>query len=204
MIAAYNVGTLGNFLLGLAVGRLGWIQDVPAHRKALKRMLGWGTLTSIISFAIVALARHFFGRKGPAMEANLAMSIVVPILRNVFTLALAVVYMSAFALLFQRHFFRRVMSTLAPVGRMAVSNYFAQSAIGLFVFCGVGLGHIGDLRPRWIVVMPMAMFIVQMVFSWVWLRHFRFGPVEWISRSLTYGKLQSMRYPKASSTEVQS
>jgi uncharacterized protein len=84
---------------------------------------------------------------------------------------------------------------------MAVTNYFAQSAIGLFVFSGIGLGRMGDLRPRWMVVMPLAMFVVQMVCSWLWLRHFRFGPVEWVSRSLTYGKMQPMRLPKIASSD---
>jgi uncharacterized protein len=72
MIATYDVGTLGNFLLGLAVGRLGWFQDVPAHRKAFKRLLGWSALTSILSFAIVALARHFMGSKNSPIAGKLA------------------------------------------------------------------------------------------------------------------------------------
>lgn len=203
MIASYNVGTLGNFLLGLAVGRLGWFQDVPAHRTAFKRLLGWSALASILSFAIVALARHFTGGKGP-MHDNLAMGIFMPLLNNIRTLAFALFYMSAITLLYQRRFFHRIFSIYAPAGRMAVTNYFAQSAIGLFVFCGIGLGRMGDLRPRWMVVMPIVMFVVQMVCSWLWLRHFRFGPVEWISRSLTYGKMQPMRLPKASPSEIAS
>lgn len=201
MIASYNVGTLGNFLLGLAVGRLGWFQDVSAHRTAFKRLLGWSALASILSFAIVALARHFMGGKGP-MHDNVAMGIFMPLLNNIRTLAFALFYMSAITLLYQRRFFHRIFSIYAPAGRMAVTNYFAQSAIGLFVFCGIGLGRIGDLRPRWMVVMPMVMFGVQMACSWLWLRHFRFGPVEWISRSLTYGKMQPMRLPQSSSSEI--
>jgi uncharacterized protein len=198
MVASYNVGTLGNFLLGLAVGRLGWFQDVPAHRTAFKRVLGWGALATIVSLGIMIGTRLLMGDKAK-MHENLAISIFMPVMRNVSMLALALVYMSAFALLFQRDFFRRILSAYAPVGRMAVTNYFAQSAIGLFVFCGIGLGRMGDLRPRWMIVMPIVMFAVQMGCSWLWLRHFRFGPVEWISRSLTYGKMQPMRLPKASS-----
>jgi uncharacterized protein len=193
---AYNVASLGNFLLGLAVGRLHWFQDVAAHRQAFKRLLGWSALTSVLSFVIVAVARHFAGAPNP-MKANIPMGIFVPILRHVSTLSLALVYMSAITLLYQRDFFRRILSIYAPVGRMAVSNYFAQSAIGLFFFCGIGLGFMGDLRLRWLVGMPLVMFGGQMIFSWIWLRHFRFGPVEWLTRSLTYGKLQPMRIVKS-------
>lgn len=197
---SYNVSTLGNFLLGLAVGRLQWFQDVPAHRQAFKRMLGYGLLVTILSVVIFGAVRHFMGATSPA-KLPIAMTIFMPILRNISTLALALVYMSAIALLYQRHFFRRLLSIYAPAGRMAISNYFAQSAIGLFVFCGIGLGVMGDLRPRWLVGMPFVMFTVQMIFSWIWLRYFRFGPVEWLTRSLTYGKLQPMRISK-SPTEV--
>ncbi len=197
---AYNFATLGNFLLGLAVGRLKWFQDVSAHRQAFKRMLGWGALTTVLCIVIFGLVFYFAGPPDPK-KISIPMAIFLPILRHVSTLALALVYMSAITLLYQRDFFRRILSIYAPAGRMAISNYFAQSAIGVFVFCGIGLGVMGDLRPRWLVVMPFVMYTVQMIFSWIWLRHFRFGPVEWLTRSLTYGKLQPMRVVE-STTEV--
>lgn len=202
IVIAYDVANFGNFLLGMAVGRLGWFQDVPTHRRAFKHLLGWNALIAVISFATVALVRHFFAPKGPTADLNISLSILMPLLRNLMTLSLAIVYMSAITLLFQRKFFQRILSIYAPIGRMAVTNYFTQSAIGLIVFTGIGFGYIGDLRPRFIVVMPIVMFTFQMLFSWLWLRHFRFGPVEWISRSITYGKLQTMRYPRESSSEV--
>jgi uncharacterized protein len=201
VIASYHVGTFGNFLLGLAVGRLGWLQDVPTHRRAFRRLFGWGLLAAILPLGI-ALALVKITGGGNPQQPPLVMPIVMPVLRNVQTLAAAVVYMAAIALLYQRNFFRRLLSMFAPVGRMAVSNYFAQSAIGLFVFCGIGLGHMGDQRLRWTVVMPVVVFTVQMIISWLWLRHFRFGPVEWVSRSLTYGKLQPMRIVKGEPAPV--
>ena len=203
IMGAYNFATFGNFLLGLAVGRLGWFQDVSAHRKAFKRMLGYGLLTTVLSIGIVVAARLILGG-APAMRDNIVMNVMMPIIRNVTTLAMALVYMSAITLLYQRNFFRRLFSIYAPVGRMAVTNYFTQSAIALFVFCGIGLGHLGETLLRWTIAMPIVMFTLQMVFSWFWLRHFRFGPVEWISRSLTYGKMQPMRYQKPVPSEVSS
>lgn len=189
---AYHVSTLGNFLLGLAAGRMRWFQDVAAHKTAFKRLLGWSALTGIVTLLVAAAIRHFSASKTP-MQDGFFLSILMPVLHNVRTLAFALVYMSAITLLYQRDFFKRIFSIYIPAGRMAVSNYFAQSAIGVFVFYGIGLGHLGDLRPRWVFAMPMAMFVVQMIVSWLWLRYFRFGPIEWISRSITYGKLQSMR-----------
>ncbi|MBK9261290.1 MAG: DUF418 domain-containing protein [Polyangiaceae bacterium] len=195
IIASYHVGTLGNFLLGLAVGRLGWFQDVAAHRRAFRRMLGWSALVSLLLLGVMVGLRFLLGEKSP-QPGPIALPIVMPVLRNVWTLSIALFYVAAIALLYQRGFFRRVLSIFAPAGRMAMTNYYAQSAIGVFVFCGIGLGHMGDLRPRFTIVMPMVMFTVQMVCSWLWLRYFRFGPVEWVSRSLTYGKPQPMRVRK--------
>lgn len=200
---AYNFGNLGNFLLGVAIGRLGWFQDVAAHKKAFKHLLGWNALIAVVSFATSALIHHFVGKdKGPPADVHVAFTIIMPVMRNLMTLSLALVYVAAIVLLFQRPFFQRVFSIYGPVGRMAMTNYYLQSVIGVFVFYGIGLGHLTDIRPRWIVVMPVVMFTVQMLFSWLWLRHFRFGPVEWISRSLTYGKLQPMRYSQETSREV--
>lgn len=192
MFIAYNIATLGNFLLGLAAGRLKWFQDVPAHRSAFKRMLGWGLFAGVASVIVTALIRHFSASKTPAQD-GLFLSMFMPILQNVRTLAFALVYMSAIALLFQRPRFQKFFSIYAPVGRMALSNYLAQSAVGMFVFLGLGLGHIGDIRPRWTVIMPCVVFAVQMVLSALWLRYFRFGPVEWLTRSITYGEWQKMR-----------
>lgn len=203
IVIAYDFANLGNFLLGLAIGRLGWFQDVPAHRRAFKHLLGWNLLIAVVSFATTALIHVFIGKgKGPPADLHIAYSIIMPIGRNLMTVSLAIVYMSAIALLYQRNFFQRIFSIYAPIGRMAVTNYFMQSAIGLFVFSGIGFGIMGDLRLRWVIVMPIVMFCFQMLFSWLWLRHFRFGPVEWISRSLTYGKLQKMRYSQETSREV--
>jgi len=203
IVIAYDFANLGNFLLGMAIGRLGWFQDVPAHRRAFKHLLGWNALIAVISFATSALIHVFIGKgKGPPADLHIGFSILMPVMRNLMTLSLAIVYMSAITLLFQRKFFQRIFSIYAPIGRMAVTNYFMQSAIGLIVFTGIGFGCIGDLRPRFVIVLPIVAFTGQMIFSWLWLRHFRFGPVEWISRSITYGKLQPMRYPRENPSEV--
>ena len=77
---------------------------------------------------------------------------------------------------------------LAAPGRMALTNYIGQSVIGMFLFYGIGLGWgstIGLLQTEAIV---LAVFLFQMLFSRLWLSGFRFGPLEWIWRMLTYGK----------------
>ena len=77
---------------------------------------------------------------------------------------------------------------LAAPGRMALTNYIGQSVIGIYLFYGIGLGlgsRVGLLQTEGIV---LAVFLFQTVFSRLWLSCFKFGPLEWIWRMLTYGK----------------
>ncbi len=82
---------------------------------------------------------------------------------------------------------------LAAVGRMALSNYLLQSLIMVILFFGYGFGlfgHIGRAKLWWIV---LGIWMFQLYFSPWWLARFRFGPAEWLWRSLTYLKIQPLR-----------
>lgn len=86
-----------------------------------------------------------------------------------------------------------VLGWLAPAGRMALTNYLVQSLVGTLVFYGYGLGYFEQLPRAWQVPFVLALFALQVLASRWWLRHFRFGPVEWLWRSLTYFNPQPMR-----------
>jgi len=83
-------------------------------------------------------------------------------------------------------FFIPVTRRLAAVGRMAFTNYILQTAICTTIFYGHGFGLFGRLSRVEQVVIVAAIWIVQLVLSPIWLRHFLFGPLEWAWRSLTY------------------
>jgi len=90
--------------------------------------------------------------------------------------------------------FKGILGTwLAPVGRMALSNYLMQTLIATLIFHGYGLGQFGmfDRAQLWSFILPI--WIFQIVFSKWWLTKFRFGPMEWVWRSLTYWELQPMK-----------
>jgi uncharacterized protein len=75
---------------------------------------------------------------------------------------------------------------------MALSNYLAQSILfGLF-FYGFGFGLFGRLGSAITALIGIAVYLGQLVASYVWLQHYRFGPAEWMWRSLTYGCRQPM------------
>jgi uncharacterized protein len=81
---------------------------------------------------------------------------------------------------------RRWLELFAPVGRTALSNYLLQSVVNTAVFYGWGLGLLGELSSFEQTVYLCALFALQVLASRWWLTHFRYGPVEWLWRSLTY------------------
>jgi uncharacterized protein len=83
-----------------------------------------------------------------------------------------------------------LLKLLSNVGQMAFTNYLMQSLICTFVFYGYGLALFGKLERYQLYEVVAAVWIFQIVFSAIWLQFFRFGPFEWLWRSLTYWKRQ--------------
>jgi uncharacterized protein len=82
---------------------------------------------------------------------------------------------------------------LAAVGRTAFTNYLLQTVIATTIFYGHGLGLFGSVSRVEAMGIVVAIWAVQVPLSMLWLRYFRFGPVEWVWRTLTYGEAQPMR-----------
>ena len=88
---------------------------------------------------------------------------------------------------------RAAQRRLAATGRMAFTNYLSQSVIGATLFYGWGFGLWGGVSRVGLLGIVAAVWVLQLVWSPWWLARFRFGPAEWLWRSLTYGKRQPMR-----------
>jgi uncharacterized protein len=82
----------------------------------------------------------------------------------------------------------RMKRILGDVGRLALTNYLTQSVLGLVLFTGVGFSLFGQLERTSLYLMVPCIWLFQLGFSAWWLKRFQFGPMEWIWRSLTYGK----------------
>ena len=81
----------------------------------------------------------------------------------------------------------------AAVGRTALSNCLLQSILFTFILYGHGFGLFGQIERTGQFLIVLAIWAFQLIISPIWLRYYRFGPVEWLWWSLTYGRLQSMR-----------
>ena len=99
----------------------------------------------------------------------------------------------AIMLLYKSGVFKWLFNLMRPVGQMAFTNYLAQSFMcGLF-FYGIGFGYFGQLQRYEIYYVVAAVWAIEIIWSHIWLRYFRFGPLEWAWRSLTYWKLQPIK-----------
>jgi uncharacterized membrane protein YeiB len=111
------------------------------------------------------------------------------------SLPASVGYIAAIVLLLHGRW-RGLLARLAPVGRMALSNYILQSLLGTLFFYGYGLGHWGMPRAQQLLYV-LAVFALQVLLSRWWLSRFRFGPLEWLWRWITYGRRPPLRLARA-------
>ncbi|MFQ5777077.1 MAG: DUF418 domain-containing protein [Terriglobia bacterium] len=111
--------------------------------------------------------------------------------------AICFFYASAIILLVQREAWKKRLAPLGSVGRLALSNYLLQSVVCTTIFYSYGLGLYGQVGPAQGLVLSVLIYAFQILLSVWWVRRFRFGPAEWLWRTLTYGKLQPMRSQQA-------
>jgi len=184
---------LGRYLLGAWAGKERIFHDAEQRLPFFRKLLGWGLALGLLGSAIPAVRRFLF-RRGATIPESVSLALVIPMELGV--LLLAAGYVAAVVLLMQRPAWRRVfMALLAPVGQMALTTYISQSLICTFLFYGWGLGLAGRVHAWWLLPMTLCIFVLQLVFARAWLARFRFGPMEWLWRSMTYGRLQPLRLP---------
>lgn len=183
MMAAWLVYALGRFALGAAIGRTGILEDIPTHLPLLRK-IAWIALPGGLTFALVArLLQHEELGNGELGGA------IGEALRSPAALVLVAGYASAVLVACQAGLGRRLLMPLRPVGQMALTNYLMQGLAYGFVLSGMGpgLGLAGRIGSAAVIGVCIVVFALQIAFSHWWLGRFRFGPVEWLWRWLTYG-----------------
>lgn len=102
-------------------------------------------------------------------------------------------YVTSMLLLLQHSGWQRFFAPISFVGRMALSNYLLSSLICTTIFYNYGFGLYNQVGPAKGLTMSLLIYTLLVVFSIFWLRAFRFGPMEWVWRMLTYGKRPEMK-----------
>lgn len=178
---------LGRFLLGSWIYRQGWLQDTARYAAGFRRALPW-LLIAGAGLAAVAPVLH-----GLNIEFDGPAGLGPELIKGAAQLVLALGYGCGIVVLCRSDSWRRWLSGLGAVGQMALTNYLAHSLVYLFVLNGFGLGLLAYGGPTVLTLLAVGVFALQIVFSRWWLARFRFGPLEWLWRSATYGRWQPFR-----------
>ena len=170
----------GLFLLGLYVGRKRLYADISGNRDLLRKVRNYGFAIGIpasLIYAWNAIADHSIGITGSS--ALYAISVV----------PMGLAYAATIYLWYDRSRIKKRLTPLANTGRMALTNYIGQSIAGMIIYYGIGFGLGASMGLIYVQLIAVGVFILQMVFSNMWLKYFQYGPLEWIWRMLTYGKV---------------
>lgn len=179
IIPLWGLRTLGLCLLGMAMVKSGVLRAPSEHDRVYRSMLRWGL--------VVAIPAHALWVYGGLNElpALIAMGSYLA------ALGASPVYLAVVKAWCDNDVMTKLRAKMAAVGRMAFTNYISHSVITAFVF-----NYCGQF-DRWGrgegLLLTFAIFVFQLWASDVWLGRFRFGPLEWLWRSLTYARFQSMK-----------
>jgi uncharacterized protein len=176
------------FLLGAYFGKREIFRHLDEHRPLFRRLLIWGGILGVIGNVLYATLIYSGNRNMPDIN------ILIATAGNTFGgPALMLFYVASITFLTQSATWGPRLAILAPVGRMALTNYLLQSIICTLIFYGYGLGLFGQVGATVGLLLTLVIYAAQIPFSHWWMRRYRFGPAEWLWRTLTYGKPQPMR-----------
>jgi uncharacterized protein len=195
-IVAWIIYALGRFALGAAIGRSGILDDIPRFVPLLRR-IAWIAIPAGLLFGLV-IRLIYTGGWAPLGDSE-EMRAAGQALRSPAALLLAAGYCAGVVLALQKPWGKRLFGIFAPVGQMALTNYLAQGLVIAFALFGVGpgLGLAGSIGTFAVVLVCIAFFAFQVAYSHWWLSRFRFGPMEWLWRALTYGERPAFRRSRA-------
>jgi uncharacterized protein len=172
-------------LIGMALIHLGLLgATAPPRTYALMVLVGYGVGIPLgIHELNLLLDSHFAILSFAAADRSYEIS----------RLAMVVGHLGLALLVIRAGLFGMAQRALAAIGQMALSNYVAQTIICTILFYGFGFGLFGKLQRYELYYVVAAIWAAQLIWSPLWLRFYRFGPLEWLWRTLTYWKPQPMR-----------
>ena len=184
----WGVELFTNFLFGLWMARSGLLERVTENLGFFRRAFWIG----LIGGLGLSLLTHWLSGQLPDNAPNWQQALIGTVQEFISRPLSAVFYGAGLILLAQREFWLRVLAPMAAVGRMALTNYLTHTLISTTIFYSYGFGLYGKVGPAWGLLLCFVIYGLQLPFSVWWLNHYRFGPMEWVWRSLTYGRKQPM------------
>lgn len=189
--------TLALFILGLVVGRLRFFEEINTKMKRNILLFAGFVVAIIVLNAIIALfpqqpALRMFMRSGGSNVPPFLL--VVSALNDISSVIFSGILVMGFILLYQIRKVGNWLDTISSYGRMGLTNYEMQSIIGCFIFSPWAFGSFfGSWGATEVFTLGLVIYALQVIVSKYWLKHYLYGPLEWIWRSATYLKQQPLR-----------
>jgi uncharacterized protein len=175
---------LAMFLMGFLLARKGLVTRYQDNLPLFRRLFWWGLAVGVVTSAIYTISYYNTVRSVMNMWALLATT-----MHTLGGISLGLCYVSGITILFIKGRSGWMVRNLSPVGRMALTNYLSHSLITALLFHSYGLGLYGKVEVWQGILLAVVIFSLQILLSRWWLSRYRFGPLEWLWRSLTYWKV---------------
>jgi uncharacterized protein len=179
------IAVMGVFFIGVSFIRSGRLLDLKANRSFFLKIIALGGCAALI---LMLAAQAFYGNGMITAKGMLYQSLFM-----MASLPQSLCYLAIIAYAMSYEATAKCLNLLAPAGKMALTNYLMQSVISSGVFFGYGLGMWNQWGRTDLLVFVVFVFIMQVIISHIWLRYFRYGPMEWLWRAITHGTLPPMR-----------
>ena len=175
--------TFAYFLIGLALGRSRVFTRGGLRPSRQRSLMRWSLGLLAVSGVLMMV---LFSRVSQPIDWSQWLSVLALNFYDWTNVAGAALILLGFLACYRTAAGARVLALFAPYGRMALTNYVLLSVIGTFLLFDYGLGLFTVLRIHQLALLAVVVIVGQMAFSAYWLSHFRYGPLEWVWRSLTY------------------
>ncbi len=179
---------LAMFLLGQYAARKGYLQNPENHLPFFRKVFTVGLAIGLPLNVFYGWIHSFVNLSEPSVYSFLS-ALIIGFGGPSLTLA----YISGIILLISKGRLKYFMAKLAPVGRMALTNYLTHSIVASVLYLSYGFALYGKVNIWQGILITVAIFLIQIPLSNWWLKRFRFGPFEWLWRSLTYLEWQPMK-----------
>ena len=183
----WDFDVLGMMFLGMGLAKTGFFHG-RSRRGVYLGLLAAGAAVAVAQL-VWAMAWQATGFRATALGLRLVQDVTYAHSRALVALAWA----SVLLLVLRAEWLRWFTDALAAVGRMAFTCYILQTVVCSLLFFGYGFGLFGTIPRAWLMLVVLGVSVLQVVVSRLWLRAFRFGPLEWAWRSLTWWRLQPLR-----------
>ena len=183
-LLGYFVRALGLILMGAGLYRLGFMQgSLSARTYRLTAVIGLGVGLPLAAVGVIVTDLNDYSRQ---------VAFVGQIPNTLGTIPAGLGFMSLIVMWNRRPGAGAwLKGRLLAVGRMALTNYLSQTVLGVVILT-VALGGV-DLNRSGVLLFCLAVWVLQLWWSPVWLGRFRFGPAEWLWRVATYRRGQPLR-----------